>query len=234
MQTLLELRRQGTRISWFGADRELPLPAGVAVNSPWVDLTHSMPSCTSNAAYDYLPSPAGRARPPSWPPCDAWPAPSPRANFYTDDALLDHPLVSVVVASSWEGCPPAYICTGRELLADEDRCLASRLRAAGVPVVFEEYEGMPHCFALLLTKTAGARRCMDGWAGFVKRVVGGAEGGGEGVESSSFTRVEAKPLREVELDPDALSPFTVEQVREMVRRQAGVMSAQRTTEKAKL
>lgn len=231
MQTLLELRRQDARVSWFGSDRDLPLPAGVAVNSPWADVTHSMPSCKANAPFDFLPSPTRQARhAPSWPPCPAWPASPARASMYVADALLDHPLVSVLRAPGWEGCPPVYICTGRELLADEDKFIASRLHSAGVRVVFEEYDAMPHCFALVMPKSKGAGRCMDGWTGFIGRVVGE---GPEGVESA-FTRVEARTLKEVKLDPSALSPFTMEEVTERVRKQVEVMVAPQASEKAKL
>lgn len=37
-------------------DRKLPMPAGAIGLSPWVDLTHSLPSILSNIATDYLPS----------------------------------------------------------------------------------------------------------------------------------------------------------------------------------
>lgn len=234
IQVILELRRQSSAVvSWFGSDRELPLPAGVALNSPWMDVTHSMPSCTANAAFDYLPPPDRQARRASqWPPCKAWPASPPRTSMYVADALLDHPLVSPVVASTWKGCPPMYVCTGRELLADEDRFVVSRLHTAGVPVVFEEYDAMPHCFALMLPHTKGARRCMDGWAGFISRVV---DGGGAGAVESSFTHFEAKTLNEVALDPNEVSPFTVEEVMELVRRRVEAMSSPTmTSEKAKL
>ena len=36
----------------------LPLPAGVALFSPWLDLTRSLPSTRDNAHWDYLPPPA--------------------------------------------------------------------------------------------------------------------------------------------------------------------------------
>ncbi|EEB07342.1 esterase/lipase [Schizosaccharomyces japonicus yFS275] len=36
-------------------DQNLPLPAGAVLESPWVDLTHSFPSITSEATKDYIP-----------------------------------------------------------------------------------------------------------------------------------------------------------------------------------
>lgn len=37
-------------------DSKLPLPAGVVYDSPWVDLTHSLPSVVADDAADYIPS----------------------------------------------------------------------------------------------------------------------------------------------------------------------------------
>ncbi|KAI9663300.1 MAG: hypothetical protein M1831_002584 [Alyxoria varia] len=43
----------------------LPLPAGVALFSPWLDLTRSLPSTRENAHWDYLPPPASSSSPSS-------------------------------------------------------------------------------------------------------------------------------------------------------------------------
>lgn len=50
-------------------DRELPLPAGAILISPWVDLTHSFPSVAGGNEQDYIPSHGFMQRPSaSWPP----------------------------------------------------------------------------------------------------------------------------------------------------------------------
>ncbi|KIW41396.1 uncharacterized protein PV06_06958 [Exophiala oligosperma] len=50
-------------------DQELPLPAGAVLISPWVDLTHSFPSCAGNADLDYIPEHGFMHKPSaSWPP----------------------------------------------------------------------------------------------------------------------------------------------------------------------
>lgn len=177
----------------------MPLPAGVAVNSPWMDITHSSPSCTTNGSFDYLPTPARqRAAEAQRPRCAAWPATPPRAHVYVADSLLAHPLVTLLLARTWRGAPPTYVCLGsRELLADEGRLAARLMRFRdGVPVVLDEFEGMPHCFALVLPQLREARRCLEGWAGFIRRVV---EEGAKGVESR-FVTVRAKTLEEVPLE----------------------------------
>ncbi len=210
LQTILELRRQDVKISWFGEEREVPLPAAVAVNSPWLDITHSMPSIEANVPWDYLPnlSPEGQK---DRPVCAAWPASPPRKAFYADDTLVVHPLVSPVTAPSWKGAPPVYICTGWELLADEDRYMARKLHADGVTVVFEEYEAMPHCFALLFTHLDAAWRCVGVWADFMREAVDDPA-----AVRSRFTTIHAKTLKESAVDPDKLSPFTAEQLQEIV------------------
>ena len=81
-----------------------------------------------------------------------------------------------------------WMCGGWELLADEGRYVAHKMWREGVRVVFEEFEGMPHCFGLVFPGLGEARRCLEGWAGFVKGVV---ESGGVGVESR-FVTVRAK------------------------------------------
>ncbi|KAK0641141.1 alpha/beta hydrolase fold-domain-containing protein [Cercophora newfieldiana] len=211
LQTLLQLQRSNTPVFWQGENRAVPLPAGVAVNSPWVDITHSSPSCESNASFDYLPPLSMQLnQEPKRPKCSVWPVDPPRALMYADDDMVMHPLVSLLLAPSWAGAPPIWLCTGRELLSDEDKFMANKFYKDGVRVVYEEYEGMPHCFALLFEKLAEARRCMEGWAGFAKGVVEG------GKVKERFTMVKAKTLEEVEVDPETLGPYSVQEIRERV------------------
>lgn len=148
------------------------------------------------------------------PSCPAWPVNPPRKMLYCADALITHPLVTLLTAPSWEGCPPVYISTGWELLADEDKYLASKLHADKVPVVFEEFEGMPHCFAMVVTENPMAKRCFNAWAGFIKEVV---EQGPEVPVQSAFRTVKAKTLREEERDPLKVSPYTEEEMWERLR-----------------
>ncbi|KAI8635685.1 alpha/beta hydrolase fold-domain-containing protein [Xylariaceae sp. FL1651] len=233
VQTLLELRRQGRKVAWFGEERDAPLPAGVAVNSPWLDLAQSMPSWAANQKWDYLPPP-DRPQPPA---DHVWPATPPRRHLYADDALLLHPLVSVhlVGGGSWAGAPPVWLCCGWECLADEDRYLAARLAADGVPVVFEEYEAMPHVFAAVLPRLAATERCMRGWARFINNATNAtnaaaaaaaADGAGKEKEKetgvrSSYTYIKAKTLEESELDVRTLTPYEEKDVFELAYAKVG-------------
>ena len=50
-------------------DRDLPLPAGAVLISPWVDPTHSFPSVAQDSDFDYIPPHGFMQKPsPSWPP----------------------------------------------------------------------------------------------------------------------------------------------------------------------
>ncbi|ERS99873.1 hypothetical protein HMPREF1624_03240 [Sporothrix schenckii ATCC 58251] len=233
-RVLLDFQRNDTRVMWHGSRRKVPLPAGVAVNSPWVDVSNSSPSWqptaeSGRAEFDYLPPmilPGGDGL--NRPPCEAWPSNPPRRFIYIETDLVTHPLASLFTSDpkGWSGAPPMYVCVGWELLADEVAFMtASRLYNNGngaSAVVFEQYEAMPHCFALVLSRLPGAKRCLNGWAGFIRQAVErpetlrqGATGPGSG---SSFTHIKAKTLEETPIDPATMSPYTEEQIREAIRK----------------
>ncbi|KND86431.1 Acetyl-hydrolase [Tolypocladium ophioglossoides CBS 100239] len=216
VQLILELRRQGQPVMWHGELREVRLPAGVACNSPWMDITHSSPPFQGSTpfAFDYLPKPDVSAKA-NVLPCDIWPAKPPRKYLYVDAALATHPLASPIMARSWAGAPPVYICTGWELLAFEDKFIAKKLAGDGATVVFEQYEAMPHCFAMILTKTPNARRCLDAWGGFVRKAVEDPAG-----IAPSATGIGARTLEETALRFDSLSDVGEGEMRDQVARKA--------------
>lgn len=174
-----------------------------------------MPSWDSNSRWDYLP-PARMLESQQPPPDDAWPASPPRRHLYVDDAYMLHPLVSLQMNATWKEAPPVYICTGWECLADEDRYLASKLRRDGVPVVFEEYEAMPHVFAIMLGHLREARRCMDGWSKFIVDVTSAPD-----KIQSSFTTIKAKTLEEVAIDVEKLTPYSDKDVQDLAHERMG-------------
>ncbi|KAF4507435.1 hypothetical protein G6O67_006069 [Ophiocordyceps sinensis] len=197
LQLLLELRRRDASVVWHGAARAVPLPAAVACNSPWMDLTHSSPAFDGPlpAVFDYLPKPSATARSPPA-PCGLWPADPPRKYLYVGRAALAaHPLVSPLVAAAWHGAPPVYLCAGWELLAWEVRFAAAALARQGVRVVYEEYEAMPHCFALVLTHTPSARRCFDSWAAFIRSAVDDPSAIQSAASAIDATSLRQYPLR---------------------------------------
>lgn len=173
LQLLLQLHRTGTSIPFRGQDvPPPPLPAGVTANSGWFDISRSMPSITSNAVWDYLPPPNHDDDATStFPADDIWPTSPPRGDLFCDLDLLDHPLASVVLAESWENSPPLWMCTGQEMLTDEDLLVAKRAANQGVNVTLEQYEAMPHCFQLLMPTLPNAERCVRSWGQWGRKVV---------------------------------------------------------------
>ncbi|KAM0459719.1 hypothetical protein ACHAPV_005433 [Trichoderma viride] len=212
LQLLLQLRRTNPRILWYGEHREVPLPAGVASVSPWVDVTHSTPSWQGQDPhpFDYLPKPRPEFEA-KIPPCSIWPASPPRKRFYVDDDLATHPLVTLIMNHSWEGSPPMWMCTGWELLSYEDKALAMKLAADGVPLVFEEYEAMSHCFALFLERLPASQRCLESWTGFISRAVENPAS----IESRATT-IKARTLEEVPLKFEGLLDESLEEIQAAV------------------
>jgi acetyl esterase/lipase len=205
LQLLLQIHRRaaatGTQpsVRFHGVDVAIPLPAGLALTSPWLDITRSLPSIEAALQYDYLPTPS-QTDDRDFPACEAWPATPRRADLYCEASALAHPLVSPLAARDWTGSPPLFFSVGEEMLRDEDAVLAQRAVAQGVRVVWREFEAMPHCFAMLLEGLKGADVHYDEVARFCREVVGGgAQGEGKAGESSGVF-IEAKTLKRREVD----------------------------------
>jgi acetyl esterase len=67
--------------------------------------------------------------------------------YAPDLATRDEPYASPLRAKDLRGLPPAIVVTAEcDPLRDEGAEYAERLRAAGVPVTYMEYEGMVHAF----------------------------------------------------------------------------------------
>ena len=189
LQLLLQFRRKSSKtgnptIRYHGTDVEVPLPAGVSANSGWFDVSRAMPSLVDNAKYDYLPA-ANHDAVAHFPHDSFWPTDPPRGDIFCDLSLLCHPLVSPMAAPDWTGAPPLWIETGEELLTDEDAVLAVQAVSQGVQVQWEQYEAMPHCFAMLLPSLPTSSRCVKSWGDFCRKCV-------EGEVQTSGTWIEAK------------------------------------------
>lgn len=212
LQTLLEFRRQNLKIMWNGAEREIPLPAGIAGASPWFDVTHSSPSW-ENCKYDYLPCrKVGEPSELNFHKDDAWPSNPPRNNLYAEDALLCHPLVSPLAAKSWVGSPPIHINVGQELLADENLFVAMKMAKEGVTVIFDHYEAMPHCFAMIIEGTNVSRKCFGKMGYFINAAVVKAPFMKPDTLVTKGTLIVAKTNKEKELDIMNLTKDTEEVV----------------------
>ncbi len=228
---LLTLRRASRKIYFNGEEREIPLPGGVALNSPWMDITGSCPSYLKYADFDYLPGQKTHPNGVEYEADEIWPANPPRKNLFADDDMVVHPLVSPLAApaSAWEGSPPVWFCTGWELLNDEDRAVASKMVDAGVTVQFEEFEAMPHCFCALLENIGASKKCYVDWAAFISAVTSKPE-----AMKSWAIAIEAKTLKEKELDVKNLCDFTHEVSLQRMRDRVKSMDAKHPDTLSKL
>lgn len=228
---ILTLNRANRKVTFNGQQVEVPLPGGVALNSPWMDITGSCPSTTAMAAYDYLPGQHSHPKGLEYHPDELWPVSPPRKALYADDDVLLHPLVSPLAATSqmWKGSCPVWIVTGWELLNDEDRAGAQKMLNAGVTVQFEEFEAMPHCFAMLLDGTPGSDKCFRDWAKFITDVTSDLAS----VKSRAWA-VEAKSMKVKELDMKQLSGFSHEQLMGFMSEKREKMSSDHPDQLSKL
>lgn len=188
LQLILQIQRSSSpTIRFHNQAIAVPLPAGVATLSSWVDLTQCMPSYNTNAPYDYLLPRRERGAIPNFPSCEIWPTDPLRGDIYCDTSMLCHPLVSSLAARNWQGSCPLWFCYGQELLLDEGRAVAMRAARQGVTVVWNEWEAMPHCFPQMVKHLPASQKCNAQWADFCKQVVG--EGGAGGPDTA---RVQTK------------------------------------------
>ena len=183
MLLLLELGRKAVKVRWQGRDVSIPVPpcAGLAMASPWLDITRCLPSCTENARWDILAPPpvSGSVRSsPDFPEDEVWPSSPPRAETYCDARMCGHPVVSPLAASAelWRGTLAVYVHVGWEGMQDEAEVVARRVHDGGGRVVFEGFEGMPHCFGVMPWNWAG-ERAMRNWGRFCRLAVHGKNGG---------------------------------------------------------
>ncbi|KEF56552.1 uncharacterized protein A1O9_06740 [Exophiala aquamarina CBS 119918] len=186
-----------------------PVCAGLAVTSPWLDITRSLPSTRVNARWDIIapPPPIDQNPTPAFPPDAIWPVSPPRVETYCSAQVCIHPLVSPLAAQRhhWRGVPPVYVSVGWEGMQDEAEVFARRV-FGGDPdrqiVIFDGYEGMPHCFAMFPWNWAG-RKAMEKWAEFSRNVVQTAAM--RRTDVGTWTNSKTKEVKEIRLSDLALS-----------------------------
>lgn len=123
-----------------------PLPGAVFGLSPLADLTHSGTSFQTNAARDVI-LPAERA--------------GALAEIFLQGHAGNDPCVSPMFAR-FAGAPPAWITVGdTEILLDDARGLAARLREDGVAVELEVRHDLPHVWPLFHNILPEARETLD-------------------------------------------------------------------------
>ncbi|XP_014557045.1 hypothetical protein COCVIDRAFT_26256 [Bipolaris victoriae FI3] len=217
LQLLLQIHRSTPEgktptVRFHGKDVEIPLPAGLALTSPWIDITRALPSIENETTFDYLPPPSQTDKR-DIPKDDVWPANPPRADLYCDASALLHPLVSPLSAQDWSGSPPLFFSIGQEMLRDEAAVLAQRAVRQGASVTWREFEAMPHVFAVLLEGLGESEVHYKEHLEFINKVV---EGGKEKLDSTAVL-IRAKTLKREDKDVAAgLTQITDAEAKEMM------------------
>lgn len=135
--------------------RDVPLPRGLFALSPLVDLTYAGHSVRANAARDVI-LPAERIE--------------DMTALYLGGADPADPRASPLFAT-FKGAPPVWLCAGdTEILLDDTRRMAERLRAQGVAVTETIEQDLPHVWPLFHTLLPEARRTLDALAGWISRL----------------------------------------------------------------
>lgn len=134
-------------------DEGLPLPAGAALVSPWVDLTFSGESLVANEGKDVL---LRREQLKSW------------AAMYAGDHDCKDPLLSPIYADLY-GLPPIWMCVERdELLYSETMRLADRMKQMGVETQLELVEGLMHVWPFFYSVLPEGKRTIRHLADFIR------------------------------------------------------------------
>jgi len=138
-------------------DRGLPLPAGAILSSPWVDLTNTAATYSTNAVTDTLFSKASATE---------------AAGLYLGDRDPRDPFVSPVFGD-WSGMPSLLIQVGdTEVLLDDSALLASVAGESGVEVSRHVYPDMPHVWQTSYPAYPEAVEAVEEMAAFIGRVTG--------------------------------------------------------------
>lgn len=134
-------------------DRGLPLPAGLVMISPYLDITLSLPSVTRNARRDPMVTAHALRR---------------GGDGYRGNIPENDPRVSPLFADL-RGLPPVLVQAGsEEILLDDALQFSERAQAAGVTVNCHIYTGLWHNFQMFNVLIAEATAALDEIGRFIK------------------------------------------------------------------
>lgn len=136
-------------------DKKIPLPAGIAALSPWVDLANRTGSLLAHERYDWA-TPAD---------FDGW------LEHYLGKHDPQDPLASPIFADL-RGLPSLRIDIGTaEMLLDQVRDFAATAKGAGLTVDFHEIPGMVHNGYLLAGYFPECQAAIDDLGAWMKKTV---------------------------------------------------------------
>lgn len=93
-------------------------------------------------------------------------------HYAPDPKLRDEPHASPLRAKDLSGLPPAHIVTAEcDVLRDEGKAYATRLREAGVPTTYVEYPGMVHGFTGMAVMIPMGRTAIDDMGAALRRAL---------------------------------------------------------------
>mgnify|MGYP003455299906 FL=1 len=134
-------------------DRGLPLPAGLVMISPYLDITLSLPSVTRNARLDPMVTAHALRR---------------GSDGYRGNIPENDPRVSPLFADL-HGLPPVLVQAGSaEILLADALPFSARAQAAGVNVQCHIYDGLWHNFQMFNALIAEADDALDEIGEFIK------------------------------------------------------------------
>jgi monoterpene epsilon-lactone hydrolase len=135
---------------------DLPLPAGIVLYSPWVDLTCRLSSERDHACRDPYVSPAAARL---------------AGQMYVGTGDFDDPRLSLLTCP-WTSAPPFFVQVGGgEVLRAEAEQLAEVLSVAGIPCELQVWAGQMHVFQMLNQVLPEARAAMLETARFIRTAI---------------------------------------------------------------
>jgi acetyl esterase/lipase len=141
MTPLVTLQRQG-----------IALPAAVVLWSPWVDLEMTGESLTAKAAVD---------------PIASLQSLTMSAQAFLQGADPRDPSARILHADL-RGFPPLLVQVGtEEVLLDDSRAMADAAKNAGVPVILDVAEGLPHVYQYFASILPEAQQAIDRSGAFI-------------------------------------------------------------------
>ncbi len=136
-------------------DRDIPMPAGAVLLSPWTDLAGTVESRITRDAVDPIFSGKGI---------------NGLASFYVGTEDASQPLISPINADL-RGFPPLAIEVGSdEVLLDDSLLLAEHARAANVSVELTVWEEMWHVFQQYSSILPEGQQSLENMGRFIRRV----------------------------------------------------------------
>jgi len=134
-------------------DENLPLPAALVGMSPWTDLAATGASVIKNAKKDALIPGEGLRE---------------GAEYYLQGEDPKNPYASPLYGDL-AGLPPTLLqVSNEEVLLDDSRRLAAKMKNAGVPVLLDVWKGLPHVWQALAMLLPEGRAAIKGVGRFLR------------------------------------------------------------------